>query len=204
MQQSFAKLFQSSHLGVVIATPDRVVDANDAFLQMAGYSREELMEGQIDWRRITPPEFRPSDQKAIEQLQKFGVAVPYEKAFIRRDGSRVDFVVGAVRLSDDPITWACYTVDLTETKQLREAKHELLARQKIINQLAHELNNPLAALTFLLHLAMTHQDLPSKHLELLQEAIFQLSRISDTVREVVAQTEKVPVAPCEELAVSHK
>jgi PAS domain S-box-containing protein len=109
VQQSFAKLFQSSHLGVVIVTPERIVDANDAFLRMTGYTHDEVLEGSIDWKKLTPPEFTKSDQKALEQLRAFGVAVPHEKAYVLRDGSRVDFVIGAVRLSEDPFMWASYT-----------------------------------------------------------------------------------------------
>lgn len=55
----------------------------------------------------------------------------------------MEFVTGAVRLSEDPLTLVSYIVDLSEANQLREAKHQLQARHKIINQLAHELNNPL-------------------------------------------------------------
>lgn len=188
MQQSFAKLFQSSHLGVVIATPERIMDANDSFLRMIGYTRDEMLESTIDWKKMTPPQFAKLDEKAAEQLRTFGVCVPYEKAYILRDGSRVDFVCGAVRLSENPDLWACYAVDLSETKRLREAEHELLARQKVINQLAHELNNPLAALTFLLHLAKTTEGVSPKQIQLLEEAMSQLGRVSEAVRQVVAQT----------------
>lgn len=79
---------------------------------------------------------------------------------------------------------------MSETNRLREIKHELQARNKIINELAHELNNPLAALTFLLHLVTTSTELAAKDRELLEEAVLQLNRISDTVREVVAQTQE--------------
>ncbi|MFP5236817.1 MAG: PAS domain S-box protein [Acidobacteriota bacterium] len=192
MEESFAKLFQSSHLGVVIANAERVVDANDAFLRMVGFTREELQAGEIDWRKLTPPEFANLDRKAIEHLRNFGVAVPFEKAFVLRDGSRLDFIIGAVRLSEEPFLWACYTIDLTETKRLREAEREFLARQKVVNQLAHELNNPLAAVTLLLHLARTTAGLQQKQVELLDEAMAQLNRVSATVREVLAVTKNIP------------
>lgn len=74
------------------------MDANDAFLRMIEYTRDELRHGLIDWRDLTPPEFNERDQKAIEQLRDFGVAVPYEKAFVLRDGKRVDFLTDSVRL----------------------------------------------------------------------------------------------------------
>lgn len=188
MQDSFAKLFQSSHLGVVICNEERAIDANDAFLRMIGYTRDELVQGLIDWRELTPPEFKDRDQKAVEQLRNYGVAVPYEKAFLLREGKRVDLLTGAVRLSEKPFTLVSYTIDVSETNRLRQIKQELQARQKVIHQLAHELNNPLAALTLLLHVVVTSEDLAPDTRELLQDAVLQLDRISDTVREVVAET----------------
>lgn len=188
MRQSFAKLFRSSHLGVVICNAERIKDANDAFLRMIEFSRDELRRGSIDWREMTAPEYMDRDQKAIEQLRNYGVAVPYEKTFILRNGKRVDFLTGAVRLSEQPFTLVSYTIDVSEANRLRQIKHELEARQKVIHQLAHELNNPLAALTLLLHLVMTSGELAPDTREILGEAVLQLNRISDTVREVVAQT----------------
>lgn len=188
MQQSFAKLFQSSHLGVLIATPDKVLDANDAFLRMIGYTRAELLAGVIDWRQMTPLEFIESADKALEQLRTYGVAVPYEKAYMLRDGRRVDFAVGAVLLSQDPFVWAAYTINLSENTRLRQARHELLTREKIVNQLAHELNNPLAALTFLLNLVANQSELSPKNHELLVEALRQLARVSRTVQQVLLET----------------
>lgn len=188
MRRSFAKLFNSSHLGVVIANPERIIDANEAFLRMIGYTREELLAGEIDWQKMTPPEFIEGAEKAMEQLRKYGVSIPYEKSYIVRDGKRVDFAVGAVRLSEDPFIWAGYTVDLSEIKKLRQAKHELLAREKVVNQLAHELNNPLAALTFLLHLAMSEGEVSAKSQRLIEEALQQVSRISMTVQQVLLET----------------
>lgn len=192
MQQSFAKLFQSSHLGVVIATPERILDANPAFLRMAGYTDSELRRGLIAWRQLTPPQLSARDDMALEQLREFGVAVPYEKSYSLRDGSQVDFVTGAVRLSEEPFTFAAYTVNMSETNRLRSIKHELETRQKVIHQLAHELNNPLAALTFLLHILTTSETVAPLDRELLDEAERQLRRISVKVREVLAQSRENP------------
>lgn len=188
MQESFARLFQSSDLGIVIVNPEGIVDANDAFLRMVGYTRDEFKKSGIDWRKLTPDEFVKFDNKALEQLRTLGVAVPFEKAFVLRDGTRVEFVMGAVRLSEEPFVWAAYTIDVTETKRLREAEHELRARTKIINRLAHELNNPLAALTFILHLAQIQDGLPASVHDLLQKAHEQLTRVTDTVRKVLEET----------------
>ena len=192
MEESFAKLFQSSHLGVVIAAPDRVIDANDAFLRMTGYSRQELLDGVIDWKKITPRELVANDEKAVEQLRTYGISVPFEKTFILRDGKRVDFVIGAVRLSEEPFVWAAYTVDLTEGKKLRQTEQDLLTRQRIVNQLAHELNNPLAALTFLLHLVIGQDELSEKSRDLMAESLAQLERVAKTVQQVLQETSQPP------------
>lgn len=188
MQESFARLFQSSDLGIVIASPERIIDANDAFLRMVGYTRAEFNESGIDWRKLTPDEFVKLDKKAQEQLRTLGVAVPFERAFVCPDGRRIDVVIGAVRLSEEPFLWAAYGIDMTETRRLREAEHELRARTKVVNRLAHELNNPLAALTFILHLMKTDKDLPPGLHALQQNADEQLTRIADTVREVLDET----------------
>lgn len=188
MQHSFAKLFQNSHLGVVIATPERILDANPAFLCMAGYTDSELRRGLISWRELTPPQLKGRDEMALEQLRKIGVAVPYEKSYSLRDGSQVDFVTGAVRLSEDPFTFAAYTVDMSETNRLRTIKDELETRQKVIHQLAHELNNPLAALTLLIHILSASETVGPKDRELLDAAAQQLGRITAAVREVFAQS----------------
>lgn len=58
---------------------------------MIEYTQDELRKGLIDWRKVTPLIER--DEKAIEQLRNFGVAVPYEKAFVLRNGKRIDFLL---------------------------------------------------------------------------------------------------------------
>src|SRR5439155_17695324 len=67
----------------------RISDANDAFLNLAGYTREDLALGRIDWREITAPEFRARDEGALEEMRRCRTCTPYEKEYIRKDGSRV-------------------------------------------------------------------------------------------------------------------
>lgn len=191
LQSSFSLLYQSPYLGVLIADESRIIDANDALLKMIGHRREELTAGEIDWRQMTPEKFRPLDQIAIEQLREFGTCVPHEKEFLLPDGSSVPFLIGGVRLGLEPFQWSAYVVNLTEQRKLHDADQKLKSwetRYKLINLLAHELNNPLAAMTFTLHLLRTHRDLSEDSRNLLNDAVDMLERISTTVRRVLVES----------------
>ncbi len=190
LQTSFSQLYQSPYLGVAIADEQHIIDANDALLRMIGRTREQLMAEEIDWRAITPERFHPLDTSAIEQLREFGTCVPYEKAFILPDGSFLPFLIGAVRLDVAPLRWSAYVVDLTEQQKLHQAEQKLRAwetRYALINELAHELNNPLAALTFSLHLLATHPDVSEDTLKLITDATIMVDRIATTVRRVLVE-----------------
>ncbi len=67
----------------------KVVYPNDAFLKLIGYTRKEFDEGKINWVAITPKEYLPLDEKCIEQLKSRTIAAPYEKKYIKKDGSAV-------------------------------------------------------------------------------------------------------------------
>jgi signal transduction histidine kinase len=102
-------------------------------------------------------------------------------------------MMGAVRLTSEPFTWASYTVDLREHYNALAAEQkarELQAKNELINQIAHELNNPLAALTFLLSLLSTRPDIVTgESRSLLRQASEQLDRIAQAVREMLAASQ---------------
>lgn len=194
LQTSFSLLYQSPYLGVAIADERRIIDGNDAFLRMIGQTRASLAEGKIDWPSMTPEKFRALDASAMEQLREFGTCVPYEKEYLLPDGSSVPFLIGAVRLSAEPLQWSAYVVELTEQRKLQAAEEKVRAweaRYQLINHLAHELNNPLAAMTFTLHLLSTHPHLSGDTQKLVNDASGMLERIATTVRRVLAEVQQV-------------
>jgi PAS domain S-box-containing protein len=194
LQTSFSLLYQSPYLGVAIADENRIIDGNEAFLRMIGHTRTELAEGKLDWRAMTPERFRALDASAMEQLREFGTCVPYEKEYVLRDGSSAPFLIGAVRLGVDPLQWSAYVVELTEHRKLHAAEEKVRAweaRYELINHLAHELNNPLAAMTFTLHLLSTHPHLFGDTQKLVNDASGMLERIAATVRRVLAEVQQV-------------
>jgi PAS domain S-box-containing protein len=195
LQTSFSTLYKSPYLGVAICDGSRIIDANDALLKMMGFSREQLIGGEIDWFKMTPEKFRSLDMNALEQLREFGTCVPFEKEVLLRDGSVLPFLIGAVRLSLEPLQWSAYVVDLTKQRKLHDAEQIIRdsdSRYRLINQLAHEINNPLAALTFTLHLLGTHADLPANVHELLRDSDEMLNRIAESVKMVSIETRPGP------------
>jgi PAS domain S-box-containing protein len=194
LQSSFSLLYQSPYLGVAIADEKRIIDGNDAFLRMIGHTRENLMAGEIDWRAMTPEKFHQLDETAMAQLLEFGTCVPFEKEFVLPDGSSVPFLIGAVRLSAEPFRWSSYVVEMTEQRKIQAAEEKVRAwedRYVLINHLAHELNNPLAAMTFTLHLLSTHPGLSDDSLKLVNDASGMLDRVASTVRRVLAEVQQL-------------
>lgn len=191
LQSSLASLYDSPHLGVAIADEGRIVDANDALLKMIRRTRDELLKGEIDWNAMTPEEYRQADRNGVEQLREYGACVPFEKEFILPDGSRLPFLIGAVRLKSEPLQWSAYIVNLSEQRRLSTAEQKLRdweAKHLIINRLAHEINNPLAALTFTFHLLETHPDLSADTRDLVENASGMLERVVEVVKQVLDES----------------
>lgn len=121
---ALAFLYASEYLGVLTGLQDRVIDANDAFLRMVSFTRKEMKAGHIDWRAMTPREYTALDERCLAELRTRGAFVPYEKELVLRDGTRVPILVGAVRLSSEPLEWLCWVVDLRGTKEIARAEEQ--------------------------------------------------------------------------------
>jgi PAS domain S-box-containing protein len=122
-EQRFRRLVDGNIIGVLVADSECILEANDVYLQMVGYSREELEGGKLRWSEMTPPEWAAADRKRTEELLTRGACTPYEKEYFRKDGSRVPIFIGASLLSLDPLSFICFVVDLSKLKQ---AEDELL------------------------------------------------------------------------------
>jgi PAS domain S-box-containing protein len=94
-----------------------ILELNDATVRLLGYEREEFLSGKIKWTDITPPEYIETDETAIAQVKAFGPVTPFEKAFIRKDKTRVP-VLCLVSVAD-PTGDDClsFMLDLTDKKQ---------------------------------------------------------------------------------------
>ena len=86
--------------GIYFDLDGQLLDANDAFLAMCGYSREDLNAGRLSWQVLTPPEWLDVSWRAFEDLKATGRTTPYDKQYFRKDGSRFWAMFGATLLED--------------------------------------------------------------------------------------------------------
>lgn len=100
--------------GVVAGEFDRVPEMNDTFLELVGYSREDLLAGRLHWPDLTPPEYSALDDLAHEEGLRFGACTPFEKELIRKDGTRVPVLVATAVLKLSPFRWITFVQDLRE------------------------------------------------------------------------------------------
>lgn len=117
------KLYETGLLGIIYWNMDgKIVDANDKFLEMVGYSRDELEKGQIDWLNMTPPEFRQLDENSVRELKAIGVnSKPFEKEYLRKDGTRMPVLISGAMLDNERYNGVAFVVDNTERKNAEEA-----------------------------------------------------------------------------------
>jgi PAS domain S-box-containing protein len=132
-EAKFRRLVDSNIIGVIIADyTGNIIEANDAFLQMLGYTRPELVAGNIDWRAMTPLEYLPQDLRAIEEFKQTGACAPFEKEYIHSDGSRVPVLVGGAALEGLPDTTICFVLDLSSRKQAESKLKESEERFRLL------------------------------------------------------------------------
>ena len=145
------RLVESNIIGIFFwDTGGGISEANDALLQMVGYSRQDLLSGNVQWASMTPPECRAADARAIETLRQVGTCASYEKEFIRKDGRRIPVLIGAALLEDSQENGIAFVLDLTERKQAeaeREARQAAdaanRAKSTFLANMSHELRTPL-------------------------------------------------------------
>ncbi len=119
------QIIDSNIVGVVIADAQgKIIETNDYYLDLIGYERKEFERGIIDWRAITPPEWLPADEKAIAELRTHGSCPPYEKEYLRRDGTRVPVYLADALLAGPEEQIVAFVLDLTEQKRVENALRE--------------------------------------------------------------------------------
>lgn len=122
------RFFDANIVGTfVAASSGPVLEANDYWLRLVQRSREELERGEIDWRAVTAPESHEDDERSLEQLRLEGTSRPYEKAYIRPDGSRVPVLVVRASMPGPGEQIATFVLDLTERNAAAVEMAQLVA-----------------------------------------------------------------------------
>jgi PAS domain S-box-containing protein len=195
------RLVDANIIGVFIWNLDKIVEANDAFLHMLDYRREDLVSGRLRWTELTPPEWRKRSERAEAELTAAGIVQPFEKEYFRKDGSRVPVLVGAATFHgsfDDGVAFVMDITDQKRTEGERERLRQMLADLAHINRvttmgeltasLAHEIKQPIAAAitdakTCLLWLGRNEPDLEEAR-EAAARIIKDVTRASDIISRI--------------------
>ncbi|GLV55820.1 hypothetical protein KDH_26640 [Dictyobacter sp. S3.2.2.5] len=140
LRQSQARvhaLINSNIIGIFVSEEEQIVDANDTFLRMTGYTPEDLREGRINWMRMTPPDYLARTQQARQELVTQPSITPYEKEYVGKDGSRLPVLVGCIKLRADSSQEIAFVLDNSARKELEQRK------DNFISTASHELRAPL-------------------------------------------------------------
>jgi PAS domain S-box-containing protein len=108
----FQVLFRANIIGVIVADfTGRIREANDEYLRIVGFSRAEFEQGLVEWRELTPPEWKAAHDDAIDQIRRTGSCVAYSKEHPRRDGVRVPVIIGGTFLERTSGNCVCFALD---------------------------------------------------------------------------------------------
>jgi two-component system cell cycle sensor histidine kinase/response regulator CckA len=160
--ERFRRVVDSNMLGIMFWKASGLIyDANDAFLSMLGYTREDLAEGRLVSSRITPVEFDAIDREMMANVAVVGTIAPYEKAYRRKDGTRVPVLIGMATLEGRTDHGVCFVLDITERKSAAVALEARARQQEAVAHFGHR--------------AFSASDLPT----LFEEAVALVAKILD-------------------------
>ncbi len=183
----------------------KIFEANDAFLDMLGHDRKDLVDGRLSWMGLTPPEWRTHhDEFWTPELQTTGIVQPYEKEYFRKDGSRIPVLVGAAGFDESGRQGVSFVLDLSERKRAeaeareserrhREVQTELAHANRVATMgqltasIAHEVNQPIAAMVTNAQAAELWLDRQPPHLEEVQQALARIVRNGIRAGDVIGR-----------------
>lgn len=197
-----------------------VIDANDVFLRMTGYSREEVQGRELTWRRMTPAEWVEVSEQEMRKLAETGRIGPYEKEYILKDGSRSWMMFAGRQLDEETVVEYCIDVS--------DRKHAEMERELLIHELSHRVKNVFAVIQSLAsqtrargqsasafreaflgrlgalaqaHCMLLDTEWQGTSLDVLVDGAVQ-AYLADHPKSVVTEGEAIPLSPGHSVAVS--
>jgi PAS domain S-box-containing protein len=195
------RLVDANIIGIFVADrKSQIVEANDAFLRMLGYEREDLAWGHLRWTDLSPPEWRDRDLLTKAQLDSTGIVQPFEKEYFRKDGSRVPVLVGATLFTEGGDQGVAFVLDLTERKRAEE-EHERLRQLEsdlahvnrlsmmgeLAASLAHEVLHPIATARNNARAGARFLEMSPPNLDEVREALSCVVKDVDRARDIVGR-----------------
>ncbi|WP_082016522.1 ATP-binding protein [Cupriavidus sp. IDO] len=156
-EATIQRLVRANFIGIFIWRLDgRILEANDAFLQMLGYDRADPASACLSWADLTPPEWHERDARFAQEFRLNGAVSPFEKEFVHKDGSRVPVLIGSASFEEGEDQGVSFVLNLTERRRAEEALHQAQAQLAHVTRvttlsaltasIAHEVNQPLATI----------------------------------------------------------
>jgi PAS domain S-box-containing protein len=191
----------------------RILEANEAFLRIVGYDREDLVAGRIRWTDLTPSDWQGEDARLVRQHKLTGLLQPFEKEYFRKDGGRVPVLIGVAPFEESGDQGVAFVVDLTERRRAeaearenerryREVQMQLAHANRVATMgqltasIAHEVNQPIAAALTNAQAALRFLAMDSPELWEVQEALVSIvkdgRRASDIIDRMRALFKKAP------------
>ncbi|WOD13907.1 PAS domain S-box protein [Paraburkholderia kirstenboschensis] len=131
------RLIDANIVGIIFGDQGgQIFEANDAFLRMVGYEREDLVAGRLRWTDLTPREWLEQQQEQnSQQFRRTGSVPAFEKEYFHKDGSRVPVLIGVTAFDEGCERGVAFVVDMTERKraeaELRRSRQYLAEAQKV-------------------------------------------------------------------------
>jgi PAS domain S-box-containing protein len=174
-QERIRALIDSNIIGITSNEGEEevLVEANEAFLHMTGYTQEDVRSRTLNRVKITPPEQAPLFQRALQEVAKRGQHTPIETEIVCKDGSRLPVLAGGVAFQDHPRQIIGFVLDNSARNELEQRKDDF------ISMASHELRNPLAAVKMQTQLVQKRLERQAHH-----EAATALSRVEGPVKQL--------------------
>ena len=180
-EEKFRRLVDGNIIGVMICDLDgKITQANESFLSMIGYQRDDLP---LDWRNLTPKDWADLDEKAIQSLVQSGIAKPWEKEYLCKDGHRVPVLIGVSLLESGNETIA-FILDLSERKATEAHIRASLAEKEILlREVHHRVKNNLQIIIALADLQSDKVSDPIERqkIEVLRQRVFAISSVHEAL-----------------------
>ena len=208
------RLVDANIIGIFVWDVEgRILEANDAFLRIIQYDREDIVAGRVCWTDLTPPEWRDDTAQRVVDVMTTGTVQPREKEYFRKDGSRVPVLVGGAAVGEEPRQAIAFVLDLTERKRAeadarqsegrnREMEMELAHANRVATMgqltasIAHEVKQPIAAAVSNAQAALLWLDRQPPDLEEVRQALASIvkdgMRAGDVVGHIRDLIKKAP------------
>jgi PAS domain S-box-containing protein len=188
-EAKFRGVFESSMVGITFSnSKQQIVEANEKFLSIIQYTKEDIKNSTLQWSHLTPDEYLDLDKKAVVEFMQKGFISPYEKEYIRKDGTRIPVLIAAAILEGHSGLGVGFVIDISELKRSKEETNKLANELSTFLYMAsHDLKGPLASVIGLTNIARNDIEEPKalEYLNLIQECTLKLDRSLMNFLEII-------------------